>query len=202
MQDRVKSQHSYMLICTCSQMPEKLSHDGWRTLRGSQRRLSPNEAQFPGMAALMIGKLHARFAENASARWCRAKGAACQNISSSYAQARIAERLGGSERDTVLRLAKASVPRPRLLQLSSPVSATRKTIEISSPDIASEVRMSVMHQVSEKESEVQRLLHRCLRKPLLPFPSASHMDAIHAHFTLCVHLAAVCTRCMSCQSAS
>ena len=196
--------YSYMLTCTCSQIPAKLSHDGWRTLRGSQRRLSPNGAQPPGMAALMIGRLHARFAENASARWCRAKGAACRDTFFSYARAHIAERLGGSERDTVLHLAKASVPRPRLLQLSR-----------SALQLPQERRLEYLHPMLRQMSGYPSCI-RCRKKKArcsvfcvvacesccYLLPSASLMDAIHFQFTLYVHLAAVCTRLMSCQSAS
>ena len=118
----------------------------------------------------MIDKLHARCAENASARWCRAKGAAYRDISSSYARARKAERQGGSERDTVLHLAKASVSRPWLLQLSSPALATRTTIELCAPD---------MHHMSQRP--------QCIRCRKTNASSASLLAKAVFTFSVCLN---------------
>ncbi len=100
-------------ICTCEHeaMPVKQSHDRSRLVRNSQRRLSPNGAQTPGMAALMIGRYRARSAEIVSARWYGAGGAVCQNTSSFDARARIVRLLRGSTPISVLHLAEAFLPR-------------------------------------------------------------------------------------------
>lgn len=105
----------------------KMSHDGYRAIRDSQRSLSPNGAQTLGRAALMTGRFRARSAKTVSARWCAAGGAACRKTSSSDARARIRRLLRGSEPKSVLHLAEAFLPRPSASAAIHPCNCHKKS---------------------------------------------------------------------------